>query len=50
MVQINDDYYEDLTPENFDKLLDDLAAGRAGEDRLADGPDHLRAGRRPDDA
>ena len=27
MVQINDDYYEDLTPENFDKLLDDLAAG-----------------------
>ncbi len=28
MVQINDDYYEDLTPENFDKLLDDLAAGR----------------------
>ena len=28
MVQINDDYYEDLTPENFEKLLDDLAAGR----------------------
>src|SRR5580693_2987986 len=28
MVQINDDYYEDLTPENFIKLLDDLAAGR----------------------
>ena len=28
MVQINDDYYEDLTPENFAKLLDDLAAGR----------------------
>ena len=28
MVQINDDYYEDLTPESFDKLLDDLAAGR----------------------
>ena len=27
MVQINDDYYEDLTPENFNKLLDDLAAG-----------------------
>ena len=27
MVQINDDYYEDLTPENFAKLLDDLAAG-----------------------
>ncbi len=29
MVQINDDYYEDLTTENFTTLLDDLAAGRA---------------------
>ncbi|MGD0565329.1 MAG: NADH-quinone oxidoreductase subunit NuoE [Roseiarcus sp.] len=28
MVQINDDYYEDLTPESFAALLDDLAAGR----------------------
>jgi NADH-quinone oxidoreductase subunit E len=28
MVQINNDYYEDLTTENFNKLLDDLAAGR----------------------
>jgi len=28
MVQINDDYYEDLTAETFGKLLDDLAAGR----------------------
>ncbi len=28
MVQINDDYFEDLTVENFDKLLDDLGAGR----------------------
>ncbi|MCG6121168.1 MAG: NADH-quinone oxidoreductase subunit NuoE [Microvirga sp.] len=28
MVQINDDYYEDLTPESFNTLLDDLAAGR----------------------
>jgi NADH-quinone oxidoreductase subunit E len=28
MVQINDDYYEDLTPESLNKLLDDLAAGR----------------------
>lgn len=28
MVQINDVYYEDLTPENFDKLLGDLAADR----------------------
>jgi NADH-quinone oxidoreductase subunit E len=28
MAQINYDYYEDLTPESFNKLLDDLAAGR----------------------
>ncbi|MGP9818432.1 NADH-quinone oxidoreductase subunit NuoE [Salinarimonas sp. NSM] len=28
MVQINDDYYEDLTAESFETLLDDLAAGR----------------------
>src|SRR5918993_1575407 len=28
MAQINKDYYEDLTPEILDKLLDDLAAGR----------------------
>lgn len=27
MVQINDDYYEDLTPELLEKLMDDLAAG-----------------------
>jgi NADH-quinone oxidoreductase subunit E len=29
MVQINADYYEDLTPESFEKILDALAAGRA---------------------
>ena len=28
MVQINDDYYEDLTSESFTSLLDDLAMGR----------------------
>ncbi len=28
MVQINYDYYEDLTPASFEKLLDDLAAGK----------------------
>lgn len=28
MVQINDDFYEDLTVENFGRLLDDLTAGR----------------------
>ena len=28
MVQINYDYYEDLTAESFEHILDDLAAGR----------------------
>jgi NADH-quinone oxidoreductase subunit E len=28
MVQINDDFYEDLTPETLGRLLDDLAAGK----------------------
>jgi NADH-quinone oxidoreductase E subunit len=28
MVQINDDFYEDLTPESIGKVLDELAAGR----------------------
>jgi len=28
VAQINDDYYEDLTPESFTKILDDLAAGK----------------------
>jgi NADH-quinone oxidoreductase subunit E len=31
MVQINYDYYEDLTPENFEKVLDALAAGKKAE-------------------
>jgi len=31
MVQINADYYEDLTPESFEKILDDLAAGKTPE-------------------
>jgi NADH-quinone oxidoreductase subunit E len=29
MVQIHDDNYEDLTAESFEKILDELAAGRA---------------------
>jgi NADH-quinone oxidoreductase subunit E len=28
MVQINKDYYEDLTPESFEKILFDLREGR----------------------
>ena len=29
MVQINFDFYEDLTPESLSKILDEMAAGRA---------------------
>jgi len=29
MAQINYDFYEDLTPESFNRILDELAAGRA---------------------
>lgn len=29
MVQINDDYYEDLTPESIKQILNDLAEGRS---------------------
>ncbi len=28
MVQVNEDYYEDLTPETFEKILDQFAAGK----------------------
>ena len=28
MVQVNDDFYEDLTPQSMEKLIDDLGAGR----------------------
>jgi len=28
MVQVNDDYYEDLTPTDMDEILDDLKAGK----------------------
>ncbi|PIR39567.1 MAG: NADH-quinone oxidoreductase subunit NuoE [Alphaproteobacteria bacterium CG11_big_fil_rev_8_21_14_0_20_39_49] len=28
MIQINDDYFEDLTPESMEKIIDDLAAGK----------------------
>jgi NADH-quinone oxidoreductase subunit E len=43
MVQINYDYYEDLTPESFEKILDEMAAGRTPKpgpqvDRQLSGP------------
>jgi NADH-quinone oxidoreductase subunit E len=39
MAQINYDYFEDLDPENFEKLLDDLRAGR----KVKPGPQVERA-------
>ena len=44
MVQINDDFYEDLTPESLGKILDELAAGRQPKigpqvDRLNSAPE-----------
>ncbi len=46
MVQINHDYYEDLTPESLNKLLDDLAAGRP----VKPGPQNGRHASEPQDA
>ena len=43
MVQINDDFYEDLTPESFERLLDAL---KRGEDPKA-GPQNGRRGSEP---
>jgi NADH-quinone oxidoreductase subunit E len=43
MVQINDDYFEDLTAESFGKLLDDLAAGRV----VKPGPQNGRVSSEP---
>lgn len=45
MAQINDDYFEDLTPESLEKLLDDLAAGRP----VTPGPQNGRKGSEPHD-
>lgn len=38
MIQINDDYYEDLTPETVTKLIKDLRAGAASGKIPAAGP------------
>jgi NADH-quinone oxidoreductase subunit E len=43
MVQINKDYYEDLTPESLTQIIDDLAAGKTPKpgpqiDRLNSAP------------
>jgi NADH-quinone oxidoreductase subunit E len=44
MAQINFDYYEDLTPDNFRKLLDDLRHGRPTKP----GPQNGRVGSEPE--
>ncbi|GAA5852794.1 hypothetical protein JCM8547_004688 [Rhodosporidiobolus lusitaniae] len=44
MVQINDKFYEDLTPESIVKVLEDLAAGKEAQT----GPQSARKGSEPD--
>jgi NADH-quinone oxidoreductase subunit E len=44
MVQINMDYYEDLTPESLNRVLDDLAAGRP----VKPGPQNGRVSSEPE--
>lgn len=46
MVQINDDYFEDLTPDLLLRLLDDLKAGR----EVKPGPQNGRHASEPQDA
>ena len=50
MVQINADYYEDLTPETLTRILNDLAAGQDAETRSANRSAEFRAGRRSEHA
>ncbi len=47
MVQIWKDTYEDLTPESFEKLIDDLAAGTKREARPAERPPDVGSRRAP---
>ncbi len=44
MVQINDDYYEDLTPERLSEIIDDLRAGK----EVPVGPQSGRQGSAPE--
>ena len=48
MVQINDDYYEDLTPRELREAARRSRRRPAGDGRLADRARLVRAGRRPD--
>lgn len=44
MVQINDDFYEDLTAESFEQILNDLRAGN----EVATGPQNSRRASEPE--
>jgi NADH-quinone oxidoreductase subunit E len=44
MVQIHDDNYEDLTAESFERVLEELAAGRAPKP----GPQNSRQSSEPE--
>jgi NADH-quinone oxidoreductase subunit E len=44
MVQINDDFYEDLTAESFEQILTDLQAGK----EVATGPQNSRRASEPE--
>ena len=48
MVQINEDYYEDLTAGEFRQATRRFGGGPAGQDRLAGRARLFRADRRPD--
>jgi NADH-quinone oxidoreductase subunit E len=44
MVQINDDFYEDLTADSFEQILSDLRAGK----EVANGPQNSRRASEPE--
>ena len=44
MIQINDDFYEDLTAESFEQILTDLQAGK----EVATGPQNSRRASEPE--
>ncbi len=50
MVQINADFYEDLTPDSLTRIINDFSARANAEARPADRPGQFRADRRTDDA
>ena len=49
IIQVNDDFYEDLDAESTKQLLEALRRGEPAEARIDDGPADIRARRRADD-